>query len=199
MLTQWWLPTQKASLDSCKPHTYNPPANRDRRPHPCSWEDMSYTPSTKSITLTQPCSAAYLLDMTSPGGIFAVWYVSRNYFEVFSGCRQYSLGRTAADSSDLKWPVKGHMDWRLVSHLNPTLMFFLEATCNLEEGTLIKIKSPLAPHNILREIFSCSQDWPWTCYGVEGDLELLILLPPSPECWDYSNTPPHLIYVLLRI
>lgn len=28
---------------------------------------------------------------------------------------------------------------------------------------------------------------------VEDDLEVLIILPLSPECWDYSNVPPHLI------
>lgn len=28
---------------------------------------------------------------------------------------------------------------------------------------------------------------------VEGDLELLILLDPPPECWNSSYAPPHLV------
>jgi hypothetical protein len=36
---------------------------------------------------------------------------------------------------------------------------------------------------------SRSQGWPQTQPVVKTDLELLILLPLAPECWDYRNAP----------
>lgn len=37
---------------------------------------------------------------------------------------------------------------------------------------------------------------PWV---VQADLELLIFLSPSPDCWDYMPTPPGPVYTGLRI
>jgi hypothetical protein len=28
-------------------------------------------------------------------------------------------------------------------------------------------------------------------------IELLVILPLPPECWDYRHTPPHLVYTVL--
>ena len=39
-------------------------------------------------------------------------------------------------------------------------------------------------------------NWLLRSYVTEGDFESQILLPPSPECWDYSCTPPHLAYAV---
>ena len=33
-----------------------------------------------------------------------------------------------------------------------------------------------------------------THHVVEGDLELLIFLLPPPECWDYRQAPPGLVF-----
>lgn len=40
---------------------------------------------------------------------------------------------------------------------------------------------------------SRSLGWPITCYVVKDDLKLLILLPVSPECWDYKYPAPCLV------
>jgi hypothetical protein len=32
--------------------------------------------------------------------------------------------------------------------------------------------------------------WPGTCYVAQTDLELKILLPEPPKCWDYRHVPP---------
>ena len=34
---------------------------------------------------------------------------------------------------------------------------------------------------------SCSPGWPLTHYVAEDDLELQILLPPPPNCWDHKH------------
>ena len=39
---------------------------------------------------------------------------------------------------------------------------------------------------LFKDRVSCNPGWP-TCCTVEHDLELLILLPPFPECWDYRE------------
>lgn len=36
-----------------------------------------------------------------------------------------------------------------------------------------------------------------TLPGSKDDLEPLILLPLPPLCWDYTNAPPHTVYVML--
>jgi hypothetical protein len=41
-------------------------------------------------------------------------------------------------------------------------------------------------------------DWPLSHYVIEHDHKLLILLPPSSECWDYRCAPPHMVYVGCR-
>ena len=44
---------------------------------------------------------------------------------------------------------------------------------------------PLEPHP--------SSGWPWICSAPADNLELLILLPPPPECWDYRCDSPSLV------
>lgn len=39
--------------------------------------------------------------------------------------------------------------------------------------------------------------WPLTSYLMENGLELLIYLPLSPECWNRSTVPDHLVYSVL--
>lgn len=39
--------------------------------------------------------------------------------------------------------------------------------------------------------------WPLTSYLMENGLELLIYLPLSPECWNRSTVPEHLVYSVL--
>lgn len=41
------------------------------------------------------------------------------------------------------------------------------------------------------EKVSCISDWPWICQMSEGDLELLIFLPPPPKCCGYRCESPH--------
>lgn len=36
----------------------------------------------------------------------------------------------------------------------------------------------------------CFPDWPRTGYLTRAGLELMILLPPCSECWNYSHSPP---------
>lgn len=36
--------------------------------------------------------------------------------------------------------------------------------------------------------------WPGTECVAKGDLELLVPLPPLPECWDYGHMAPYLLY-----
>lgn len=40
--------------------------------------------------------------------------------------------------------------------------------------------------------------WPYVGCKAEDDLELLILPPLLPECWDYRHGLPHAVYVLSR-
>lgn len=38
---------------------------------------------------------------------------------------------------------------------------------------------------------SCIPGWAQTCYTVEAVIELLILLPPFPGCWNYRHALMH--------
>jgi hypothetical protein len=40
-------------------------------------------------------------------------------------------------------------------------------------------------------VSQCSPCWPGILYIAQAGLELMILLPPPPKCWDYRCTPPH--------
>lgn len=44
-----------------------------------------------------------------------------------------------------------------------------------------------------------SPDWSETCYIVKDDLELLVLLLPHPECWDYWHVLSCPLYEVLGI
>jgi hypothetical protein len=43
----------------------------------------------------------------------------------------------------------------------------------------------------------CSPEWPGTCYIAQADLELTILLPQHPSCWDNRYEPPRLAPMFL--
>ena len=68
------------------------------------------------------------------------------------------------------------------------------------EGLMLKAfqkTSSLPLPTLLR--FLGSPGWLQTQYEAEDDLELLILLPPLPMCWDYRWVPLCLVYGLLGI
>lgn len=44
---------------------------------------------------------------------------------------------------------------------------------------------------------SCVPGWLQTQIVAKDDFELLTLVPPPPECWDYGHVPPWLVYVML--
>jgi hypothetical protein len=48
--------------------------------------------------------------------------------------------------------------------------------------------------NLDPETVSHSPGWPHTCYVPGGDLELLVLLPLLPGCWDHRCAAPHLFH-----
>lgn len=53
--------------------------------------------------------------------------------------------------------------------------------------------------NFFWDTFSGVPGCPWTYYIVDNNLELLILLPPTPEDWDYRYVPPCWVYEILEI
>lgn len=52
-------------------------------------------------------------------------------------------------------------------------------------------------HTHIYERVFCSPVWPPVHYV--ADLELLIFLPSSPECWYYKSVLPHMVYIELGI
>lgn len=44
----------------------------------------------------------------------------------------------------------------------------------------------------------CSQGWLTTHCTAKKDQEILIVFPPSPECWDYRYTPLCSVYLMLN-
>lgn len=45
--------------------------------------------------------------------------------------------------------------------------------------------------------FTCNPGMTWTSSVPGDDLDYLILLFPTPECWDYRHAPRHRAYVVL--
>lgn len=59
----------------------------------------------------------------------------------------------------------------------------------MEAWYLTKVTGQSAP-SLVCVWASCIPGWFETHYVVEGDLELLILPPPPPECWSYKHALP---------
>lgn len=51
-------------------------------------------------------------------------------------------------------------------------------------GFLVFGFAPPQPHH---ERVSCNPDWPQTHHVAEDNLELLVLLPLPPGCWNYRQ------------
>lgn len=58
------------------------------------------------------------------------------------------------------------------------------------------LSRPLYRLLVSRNRVSCNPWWPWT---LEDNLKLLILWPPSPQCWDYRHAPSRLDFITLGI